>query len=463
MSTGDTWIELATGQILDFDRLDDYLGQVRDFMDGVVAGIYGADTTIGGSYATFTYGASLLTLAATRSGINAEGHPMTATLGADGWTSIPFQDTAAIDYHLGARPNDRPSSVTGDTADGGFYFDEVEDAIGEQGAPDLVTDTGTGLAFRIDTLVSVWSGGGTRPVTIWKVNPVTASADAIWTGTASASGGHVVATVPHYFGQAAGSRSTTAADYRVHVEGLTVSTTNLATDPAYWYLGKVNTGVPVTTGQGLVPTWGTWLALFAVEHDTATGKHAAVNANSYSYNAGAGRLGVFQIPALELVPYFLAARQNGGANQAMAYTPENGVGNPAYVATISAISGTWARLPIPVRVPPDVSWTVESLSAVIWLLTAGASESVSLELIERGEIDGVSTVLATWVMGKPAASTWGTMTPASGPAFPFVVGPPAAGVIRYWRVYFTEPNPGNARVAGFYGTISVNKVSPLPH
>lgn len=469
-TTGDTWIALETGQVLDFATLDTNLvGLTREALARVRADIFGTDATIGNAAATFTYASSTLDLDATRYGVTPDGYRIKADAADAAWQNIPFKDTAAVLFHVGARRQLRPASVTGNTADGGYYYDtEIED-VGELGQPDAVTDQGGGAGLFIDVdadptgiVREGWTVGQTRRVVVYLVNPVTASADAIYSGTIAwnaGAGTHRI-TVPHYFGQGA-SPSLDPADYRVLIQGPTISVAPLS-GSTYWELGACTTGVPSTSGQNVMPTWGSWLTWFAAEHDTTTGKHKAINGDSFTYNTGsASRSGEILHDAHQLQGFNGTARQNGGAIQNMGFVAAGG-GQPAYVQTLTPVSGTWAEVYVPIRMSGDQAWELSSLNARIWLATAGAGEYLQIDLVEKDPTMSSWNTLASWTMAKPAAATWGNVVPASGPGFPFSVLAPGAQKRRFWRLVFGEPNPGYCRVAGLWGGAKATKLPPIP-
>jgi len=467
-TTGDTWINLSTGQILDFAALQ--TGLIDGLIDGLAelrADVYGQDTTLGSNLATWTYAASTLDLDATRSGVTPDGYRITADHTDAAWQNVPFADSGATIYHIGARRQVRPSTVTGNSADGGYYYDETVEDVGELGAPDVITDRGGGAGLYVDVnpgsslLGTNWTVANTRPVVVYLVNPVTASSAAIYEGTISwdAGAGKYRITVPHYFGQT--TVSTTAADYRVLVQGPTISTTPLGSDPSYWYLGACTSGVPATTGQNLVPTWGTWLALFGVEHDTASGKHGAINGDSFTFNAGsAGRQGQILADAHRLQCFVNTGRTNTGAVQAYGFVAAGG-GAPAHVLTTGTV-GTWSELYVPIPFPRDQALELNDLTAHVNFQTAGAGENLQIDLVEKDPKAATWTVLGSWTMGKGVAATWNDVTPTGGTAFPLTLAAPGAQVVRYWRIELTEPNPGNVKVAGLWQNGKASSLSPFP-
>lgn len=468
MSTGSTWLILQPTSILALDDLTtDFRDALLDELAQVRADVYGGDGTLGTTKASLTYAAGALSLDLDAVGFAAEGDRIELTAGFAEWTGIPFKDTGGVTYQIGARVNRYPTELTTDTIDGLPIYSQEAEAVGELGAPSAVVDTGTGLRFTITSLVgtgNAWTAAVSRPVKVWKVTPATGVlADTVVDGLAEPDGaGGIRVTITGYLGQ--DTPSTTAADYLVLVLGPTITTTVLATNAAYWYLGSVTTGVYTNTAAASFMAWADWLASFLVEHN-AGGNHTDVSGLSYSYRAGGGRNGTFQVDAYEIATGLIGFRQNGGANQTGSLAAA-GAAEPANIRTTGGISGTYAEILIPLRFPPDQAIIVNSLSASIWLLTAGATEYFTIELIERANaaFSGAIVVRATWTMGKPAAATWGTVVPTAGPAFPMTLPAPATpDVIRYWRVRFYEPNPGSSRIAGFYGGAAAAKVSPLPY
>lgn len=279
MSTGTAWIELGLSSLINLDDLTDNL---RDATIAAVAtgrlDAYGEDGTIGTSKVTLTYGGAQVLSVGAGVGMDNNGNRLVSD-GLSPWASVPFLDTVAVTYQIGARYQLRPSSVTGNTADGVPVYDELVEDVGELGAPDLVTVAGAGLSIRVDTLAkTLWTDAAkTRPVVVYLVNPATGSADAIYSGTCGPNAGHIVIACPHQLGQA--TPSTTVADYRVIIRGPTIQTAALSS--SYWVLGAVTSGVTTTVSQVQFLPWGTWSTRFLVEHNAA-GAHTAITANTLS-------------------------------------------------------------------------------------------------------------------------------------------------------------------------------------
>jgi len=280
MITGSILADLHPNTILGLEDLDnDLIGLVITELDTVRADVYGGDGTLGGTKAAFTYSAGTLTLTADADALTGDGDRLQA-VPATGWTSVPFQDSGATTYYVGARANQIPYRITVNTSDSIPVYDRLETVIGEVDNPDSVTVTGAGTTLQLDITSMVapgWTGAGTRPVRVWLVNPEEVDADlsdALFTGTAYHSGGNILIDVSSLLGQA--TPSTSILKYRVWVGGPTITTTDIRADPDYWIVGTVNTGVVSTTDQTLYTPWGTILGAFTAEHDATTGEHLNV-------------------------------------------------------------------------------------------------------------------------------------------------------------------------------------------
>lgn len=470
-TTGDTWIELSTGQILDFSKLsEDFLERVRDGLAELRQDIYGRDTTIGGDWVSFTPSGSTLDLDATRSGTTPEGYRITADHTDPAWQAVPFANVGATVYWIGARRQLRPNTVTGNTADGQFYYDQTIEDVGELGPPDAVSTHAGGLYLDIDAdpagLVGTgWTAPEPRYVVCWMVQPRTASADAfyvgeiVWDGTA---GKHRI-TVPHYFGQDEDAPSTDPAAYRVLVRGPTITTNTLHNDVSAWCFGNVQSGAWHNTGQNLVPTWGEWLALFQEEHDNATGDHLQIQAYGVDlYGGEPGSQLRLVHTAHELASCLPGFEQNGGAKQAGTFALASS-SEPYHVKTASPVTGSHAFLQFAARFPLDQTFVIRDLLISAYVDNPSSTQKVVVELIKRDALEvgvGAGTVLGTWEATGFTAATWAHRNTWSGPAFPFTVTKPAKDEALFWRIYFYEPNPAQVRVSHFEIEATGSRIEP---
>lgn len=293
MSTGAAWANLFPQRILDLAALRTNLAEpVRETLGDALTDMMGAGGVML-SAAAFTDAASLLSLTADRTAWTGQGERLLLDNAAGaGFASVPYQATGGVTYYLGARYQEKPAgAVLGFEGTPGFLT--WNEAIGELYTPDSVTNLGggTGLRFELATALPAamkWSTAGTRPVTVWKVNPVTATSEAVASGTLTRSGANYRVDIAHYFGQSSSSPSTTAADYRVLVEGLTISASDLSANAAYAYLGTMLSGTHDATGQRILQPLSYWLTLFQAEHDVADGKHTTIRPQVIIGRGGSG-------------------------------------------------------------------------------------------------------------------------------------------------------------------------------
>lgn len=462
--TGDTWLILEPTSILALQDIDTALIDVVDgAMRQTLLDVYGSGGVFTPTAASMTPTGAALQLDADFDAITGTGYRLTADSAAAEWTAVPFANSGATPYYVGARANRVPSRVTVNTIDGSPIYDREIEIVGEVGTPDALLVVGNTITLTITTLVAPgWTAAGTRPVRVWLAGaPATSSGEAIYEGTASYTGGAVKITIPHLLGQSSASLSTAA--YKVAVLGPTIRTTTMAADDDYVFLGTVTSGVWSGTGQVSITPWGDLLALFQIEHH-ADGTHDEVTADSLSWAAGGtGKIGTLRITARELAAHITPPgqfKQNGGANQNGQFVARVAATNPDYVSTTGGISGTWAETFVPANLPSDQDVVINGVNAAIWLQTAGATEYLKIDLVEADpDSTAAYTTLASWTMTKPAAATWGAVVRASGTALPFSQ-PKAVNRkrTRYWRLVFGEPNPSNTRVSAVWFDVNATKV-----
>jgi len=221
--------------------------------------------------------------------------PLTGTDGAQGnllipdplnFTSVPFQNTAAIPYFIGARFNRVPRESEINVRTGKIKFTFLEEAIGELADPDSVVDDGDEtLTVIVDSVTEAGVSNAGRKVRIWLKDPKSEAQlfedlTVLWDG----SNNKIETTTA--LGQIVGSISTTASDYQVFLIGPTVKrNTDLRLDSNILFLGIVTgiglgsspTGFNQTDVNNLSVPIGALGAFFGVEHDITTGIHSDIN------------------------------------------------------------------------------------------------------------------------------------------------------------------------------------------
>jgi hypothetical protein len=396
----------------------------------------------------------LFSLAVSRDGWTGMGYRLELDTTEASWTDVPFADSGATVYHVAARWNEYPAGPCAGI-DGGPLFCQQVQGMGEQDAPDSVTDTGSALEFTIDGLVSpVWTVADTRPVTIWLVAQETSSAEAVWTGTCALSGGAIKATVPHYFGQS--SPSTTAGDYLVQVHGPTVGTVDTSADADYLYLGTITSGVFDNSNQNLLEPVGSWIAAYNVEHDGATGVHTDAHGDSLWAWDG---VSVDKVGLLPTNNGVLSYPLSPAATPGLIDVRDAG-GNP----TLEIKDGGGTN-PVLVRIPGPLEFT-EHASGTPWIqVDDAADKTIQVRNIGAGAgnfsvDDGYAkandflwNAVQAWTSSIPAflGVTAGGTSAISAPTNPYIEsgGPPAATILISMSDLWKEAEYEVLRIKGF--------------
>lgn len=472
-TTGDTWINLTTGQILDFGALQtDLIERTIEGLAELRADLFGDDCTIGPDLVTFTCTGAEFELDAAAVGVTPDGYRLAIDPLDAAWNTIPFLDVGATVYYLGARRAQKPAAVSGNTIDGSFAYTLLEEDVGQIMDADSVADQGGGAGLVL-TIGSAMPGGGftagQRPVVVWLTTPVTAGSSAIYEGIVEYIGGALKIEIPHYMGQTEDDFSTTPADYQVLVRGPVIKSTTMAGDSQTWALGTLISEVHYTTFQLQVLPWTSWSSLFLVEHDDA-GEHGQITADGVDLRGGtAGAQLVKVVTPFDLYRSAGTAETSAGAAQAWAWG-RAGASNPYYART----AGTWATAYTTIDVPADLplgqAFEVTAMSMVTWMNGPSAGTIyLNVQLIERDGLDvGVNngTVLGSWDLLNPNTTTYERLTSAdgapnwSGTALPLAIAASAAGTARYWRFNLYETNVAQIRLGQLHVSLEATRIEP---
>jgi len=173
-------------------------------------------------------------------------------------TSVPFENTNAVDYQVGVRHQEVPySAVEANPLTGLPNYPSYKQTYGEMNNPTSVTDNTTYIRLIINTITESGVDHSGRKVKVWMTSPVSVvSSVAFYEGTSGYTGGNNYVDIPYSgadgpLGQDTGSDppSTAAGDYVVFIEGVTWrKNVNLLADPTnYWFIGVVTgSGSPST-------------------------------------------------------------------------------------------------------------------------------------------------------------------------------------------------------------------------
>lgn len=157
-----------------------------------------------------------------------------------GCDAVSFDEVSPGHVALRADPVPIEADVTLEGVKG-FKLWQV--MVGETVEPSAVAVDGDDLVLTIP--YPIWTDAAfKRTVTAWKVAPVTSTFEAIASAEAEVAGSDVIVRVSHHFGQV--SPSLVAADYRVHVAGLTLR--DAAGEPTSATHIRLGTIVPPSIG-----------------------------------------------------------------------------------------------------------------------------------------------------------------------------------------------------------------------
>ena len=224
------------------DRLMDHVRTLvqesfeRSFRTGVVY-----DTALG----LASGGTDRVSVTGTSIATDGQGHLL--DIDANGYnTGLYFQNALGVVYEVGLKYADIPDGLQINPRTGLPEFIAFKEAVGVEAEPDLVTDNGSTITFRVNSSTEAGVSNAGRQVLVYKKEPgknAITEGQAVEIRTVVWSGGHNIVTTSGLLGQDAGSVSTTASDYVCVLMGphITRNTVIYGTD-GYCFLGEV-TGV----------------------------------------------------------------------------------------------------------------------------------------------------------------------------------------------------------------------------
>lgn len=174
------------------------------------------------------------------------------------YTDYPFENATASPYYAGIQYQSVPTGAEPNPRTGEAEYPYDEDTFGELGEPDSVADNTTFIRLVLDGILETSVDHSGRPVRVYLDNPVSpVAAVAFYDGTVVYSVPNNYVDIPYTpsagpLGQHAPfTLSLTAADYRVHVKGVSwFKNTDLRTSPNYAFIGIITgngpAAIPVT-------------------------------------------------------------------------------------------------------------------------------------------------------------------------------------------------------------------------
>lgn len=294
--TGSTWLNLYPAKILGMQDLDTHsMASLRAQQVQLQDDLWG-DGGMLVTAATLTVSSDEFTLAASRNGFTPNGYRLNLDHTADEWQDVPFENSGATVYEVGARWNDVPETAE-DGTDGQPHFGRYMERICEILTPDSVAnDGGGGLKLTMTTALSLgskWSvSSETRPCIVWYEDT---NGDPASTSTSVAieaaaleldTGVYQIITAGRF-----GVADLTAARYKVAILGPAIyRNTELPGDwtTDYLQIGTITSGVFSNTGKLVINSVGSLWGLFGQQHNASTGVHTDVTADRVDVGSPSG-------------------------------------------------------------------------------------------------------------------------------------------------------------------------------
>ena len=294
---------LVPGKIVSLVDLDSrLLGQLRKNDWQVQSDLWGEGGALDAK-AVFLEATAKLTLQVALAAYTPTGHRINIlAAGTSGFFQIPYESDGASTYRLLARWNDVPVVTAGSSVgtDGQPHYTKKVEAIGRILTPSLVTQDGSGdLTFTLTSELlqgEKWaSASDTRPCTVWYERdpgggPYAAGIGNVFPINLTHDGaGAYTATIASDLKLGNPAADLTADRFRLLLHGMTVEKVGtddpLSSLTEYVELSRIVAGVISNTDARLINDVGDWIAAFNVEHDSATGHHLDVTADTIELQA----------------------------------------------------------------------------------------------------------------------------------------------------------------------------------
>jgi hypothetical protein len=262
MSTDQILAYFANKKLLPLDMMEQYF---FDYLKGVSEDVLKAQYRLDGvfdSEATVT-GPSIgnVSVAGAFEGADGEGRQFGFGAVDSRLQVVPFQNTHSVTYHMGLRSILIPEELDINPRTGQPEYRYRREEIGTLGTPDLVTDNGSTITLRVDSVTESGVSHAGRTVRVYLVSPKSLT----WVGayedlTVTWTGSNNEVTTTGLLGQTAGSVSEVEANYEVVEIGPTIvreSTEDLKAASATLFLAEFDgdTGsapIPDMTDQNIL-------------------------------------------------------------------------------------------------------------------------------------------------------------------------------------------------------------------
>lgn len=250
MSTGDQYYNALDKKLFTLvDIRDKVIGYMTKYVDDALRLVYPDD----GSFENkIDFSASLSDRFSLDNGIECtDGQGKVMELDSALGDDIYFENSNTIVYDVGLRPTTRPRGVRINPRTGLPQYEDWEETVGEKGDPDLVTDNGSNIILRVNSVCEAGVTHAGRKCLVYLksvARDATSEAIAVEECIVTWFGGNNVINTSGKLGQV--TISETESDYEVILLGPTVRrNTDLQASVDHFFIGEI-------TGNGGIPT--TW-------------------------------------------------------------------------------------------------------------------------------------------------------------------------------------------------------------
>lgn len=217
MPTDDLLAYFTNKKLLPYDVMETYLFRyLKGLAETVLADQYRKSGVIDTQATVSSPATGQVSVAGAFTAMDGAGHHLEFGAADARLTAVPFENTTSIVYHMGLREVEIVNEVDVNPRTGAPEYRCSKETIGTLGTPDAVTDNGSNITLRVDSVTESGVSHAGRTVRVYLVTPQALS----WAGayedlTVSWTGTNNEVTTSGLLGQTAGLVSTIAADYVV--------------------------------------------------------------------------------------------------------------------------------------------------------------------------------------------------------------------------------------------------------
>jgi hypothetical protein len=295
MATDDKFVNITNKKILTYDQMStNFFDYLRNITEDSFAAQYRLSGFFDTQVAVTGTATGEVSVAGAFEGTDGLGKKFDVSSSDSRFQNVPFQNTNAINYHMGIRSIDMVNELDINPRSNSPEYRENIEEIGTKGNPDVVVDNGSTLTITVDTVTESGVSHAGREVRVYMVTPkATSWANAYEDLTVTWTGSNNKITTTGLLGQTAGLVSVTTGDYIVVEKGPIIvrqSTSDLTSVSGVAFLAEFlgNSGgapSPIMTQQRVLT--GSLSDLDELE-ELLNKSLGSMILNGFSYSSGTG-------------------------------------------------------------------------------------------------------------------------------------------------------------------------------